>query len=307
MENESRSDRARGALVGLGVGDALGAPLEFTRRDEKPPVTQMQGGGPFGLPAGYWTDDTSMALCLGESLLASGFDLDDQLSRYLQWMEHGHLSSTGTCFDIGIQTRHALGAYRQTGQTLSTGDPNSSGNGTIMRLAPVPIAYWKDVAEAAEKSKEQSFTTHASPEAAEACFVLGAMMATAIQGATKNEILDVGEQLGPGLRSEALRRVFAGSYKVKSRDQISSSGYVVSTLEAALWAFFKTETFEDALVLAVNLGDDSDTVGAVCGELAGAHYGERGIPETWLTPLHDREMIEEMADSLFDLGATETR
>ena len=149
-EGAARQDRALGCLLGLAVGDALGTTLEFARRDSRPAVTDMVGGGPFGLPPGAWTDDTSMALCLAESLLAHGrVDPHDLMTRFVRWYRDGHNSVTGTCFDIGGATRAALERFLRTGDPLAgSTDPRSAGNGSIMRLAPVPLAYarrhWTD-------------------------------------------------------------------------------------------------------------------------------------------------------------------
>lgn len=136
-------DRYRGALLGLAAGDALGTTLEFKRSGSFVPIDDMAGGGPFGLPPGHWTDDTSMALCLAESLVERrGFDPVDQLERYLRWYRQGHLSSTGRCFDIGNTTREALHRFESTRQPYcGSTSPSSAGNGSIMRLAPVPLAF----------------------------------------------------------------------------------------------------------------------------------------------------------------------
>lgn len=292
-------DRALGAMLGLAVGDALGTPLEFTRRDTKPPVTGMRGGGPFGLKPGEWTDDTSMALCLAESLIAhaGALDPDDLMRRFGRWYREGENSVTGRCFDIGNITRSALEQFERTGETAdaSPPDPQGAGNGTLMRLAPVVLAAAPDAARAAELADAQSRTTHAAPVAHEACQLFAAMLVEAIGGATKSEVLRAREAPGD------LAPVGAGSWKRKGRRAIVSSGYVVATLEAALWCVWKTETFADAVLLAANLGDDADTVAAVTGQLAGALYGRSGILPAWLEQLAWRETIEELATRLVDL------
>ena len=153
--------RARGALLGLAVGDAIGTTVEFMPRGSFEPLTDMVGGGPFKLEAGQFTDDTSMALCLGASLLEKGFDLHDQMTRYVRWANDGYMSSNGRCFDIGIATRGALKRFQQNANPLAgSTDPNSAGNGCIMRLAPIPIRYVNQPEEAVRYSEEQARTTH---------------------------------------------------------------------------------------------------------------------------------------------------
>jgi ADP-ribosyl-[dinitrogen reductase] hydrolase len=176
--NGDISGRYRGCLLGLAVGDALGTPLEFKPPGSFTPITDMIGGGPFNLKPGQWTDDTSMALCLAESLIeCRGFNPKDQMERYVRWWKEGHLSSTGACFDIGNTTRAALSAFLKTGNPLSgPTDPRSAGNGSLMHLAPVPMFYAKDPREAIEKSGQSPRTTHGAPAAVDACRYLGALI-----------------------------------------------------------------------------------------------------------------------------------
>lgn len=186
--NSDHIRRARGCLLGLAVGDAIGTTVEFMPRGSFPKVTEMTGGGPFGLNAGEWTDDTSMALCLGASLLEKGFDLHDQIQRYTRWHRHGYMSSTGQCFDIGIATRRALNSYHSTGNPESgSTDPRSAGNGCIMRLAPVPIRYANDLQMAIHLSAEQSKTTHGALECLEASKIFGGILVRALNGVISKE------------------------------------------------------------------------------------------------------------------------
>lgn len=290
------ADRGRGCLLGLAVGDALGTTLEFSRRDSLPRQTEVTGGGPFGLRAGEWTDDTAMALALGESLAACrGFDPRDAMGRFVAWWREGAYSCTGTCFDIGVTTREALARYQRAGDPFagSTAE-DTAGNGSLMRLAPASLFALGDAAETDRLAREQSRLTHAAPQAAEACAFLAALLREAVLGADKAAVLAPRAWDG----HPAVRAVAGGSWRDKDRAAVRASGYVLHTLEAAVWAVERTESFEDALVLAVNLGEDSDTVGAVTGQLAGALYGEGGIPERWLRPLAWRERIAGLADAL---------
>lgn len=302
LEAAGVEDRTIGALVGLAVGDALGTTLEFKARDTFEPLTDMVGGGPFGLRPGQWTDDTSMALCIAASLIETGgLDLRDQLDRFVRWESRGYMSSTGTCFDIGNQTASALNAYQRTGEVPDLDlTETSSGNGSLMRLAPIPMAFASDPALAEETSRASSLTTHPSLECVEACGAYGRMIAEAIQGYSKQQILDSNRAAAPDCAAPKVRGILEGDYRQKTREQISSSGYVISTMEAALWAFMATDSFRAGALLAVNLGDDADTVGAVYGQLAGAFYGLSGIPEEWVSTLYWSEEIIAMARSLYD-------
>lgn len=294
-------DRAIGALLGLAVGDALGAALEFSRRDSKPEVRDFIGGGPFGLKPGEWTDDTSMALCLADSLIArQTLDPVDLMRRFVRWWREGENSVNGRCFDIGISTQEALADFRRTGKLagLDRTDPNRAGNGSLMRLAPVALFTAQSPDLAASFAELQSKTTHPAVVCQAACAYFARLLVEAIAGADKADVLRDRRFEETGL----VRGIAAGAWKSKSRDAISSSGYVVSTLEAALWAVGRSDSFEEALILAVNLGDDADTVGAVAGQLAGAIWGRSGIPPHWLEKLAWRGRIEERAIALLEAG-----
>lgn len=301
--------RFRGALIGLAAGDAVGAAVEFQPPGTFTPIDDMIGGGPFDLRPGEWTDDTSMALCLAESLVERrGFDARDQMERYVRWHRDGYMSSTGTCFDIGITVRAALDRFGRTGDPFAGSlDPHAAGNGSLMRLAPVPLVYSADPAAAIERSGESSRTTHATPAAVDACRYFGGLIVGAVRGASKDELL--GEMYAPadGYWSDhplhpAIETVARGSFHAKSPPEIVGSGYVVKSLEAALWAFATTVSFRDGCLAAANLGDDADTTAAIYGQIAGAYYGEQAIPAEWRTWLAHRALIERLADGLFDLS-----
>ena len=294
----------RGALLGLAAGDALGTTLEFEPPGSFRPIDDMVGGGPFGLQPGQWTDDTSMALCLAESLVErEGFDPVDQLERYVRWRRHGHLSSTGVCFDIGIQTRHALDTFERTRRPyLEPVDEESAGNGSIMRLAPVALFFARDLEQAIHYSGASSKTTHPARRCIDACRYLGAVIAAAAGGAGKEELLDERFWRWGDLHPE-IEEIARGSFKRKEPPEIKGSGFVVRSLEAALWALARSNSYREGALLAINLGDDADTTGAVFGQLAGALYGEEGIPPEWREKLALRETIERLADKLLRLAA----
>jgi len=300
-------DRYLGSLQGLAVGDALGTTLEFAKPGKFTPITDMVGGGPFSLRPGEWTDDTSMALCLAESLVEkNSFDPRDQMKRYLRWWKEGHLSHSGNCFDIGNTTRKALSQFEITQDPFSgSSDSFAAGNGSIMRLAPVPMFYSREPELAIMKSAESSRTTHGANEAIDACKYLGAIIAGALNGATKDELLSehycpIDDYWKNNPLVPKIDDIAMGSFKRKDPPDIKGTGYVVQSLEAALWAFNKGNTFEEGCLLAVNLGDDADTTGAIYGQIAGAYFGEQGIPEKWLTNLAMRPTILDLAHRLFD-------
>ena len=300
-------DRYLGSLQGLAVGDALGTTLEFAEPGTFTPITDMIGGGPFSLRPGEWTDDTSMALCLAESLVEkNGFDPQDQMERYVRWWKEGHLSHSGNCFDIGNTTRKALSQFEITQDPFSgSSDSFAAGNGSIMRLAPVPMFYSREPELAIMKSAESSRTTHGANEAIDACKYLSAIIAGAINGATKDELLSerycpIDDYWENNPLTPSIDDIARGSFKDKEPPDIRGTGYVVQSLEAALWAFNKGNTFEEGCLLAVNLGDDADTTGAIYGQIAGAYFGEQGLPQKWLTNLAMRPIILDLAHRLFD-------
>ncbi len=300
--------RFRGALLGLAAGDALGTTLEFTGPGPHG-LTDMVGGGPFRLQPGEWTDDTSIALCLAESLVTCrGFDARDQMERYLDWRDNGHLSSNGRCFDIGNTTNAALDRFARTGDPYAgSTNPFAAGNGSIMRLAPVPMAYARDAEEAIRRSAESSRTTHGATEAVDACRYFGGLIWGALNGVDKAELLSAGYCPVSGLwESEplapAVAAVAEGSFWHKQPPEIRGRGYVVDCLEAALWALAHSDTYRQGALLAANLGEDADTTAAVYGQLAGALYSEEGIPAEWRQLLALRETIEGLADGLYALA-----
>lgn len=269
-----------GAFIGLAVGDALGTTIEFSPRDSYAHVTDLVGGGPFGLAPGEWTDDTSMALCLADSLIATGGELDprDLAARFVRWWKQGENSVTGRCFDIGNATASALAAFQRHGEPVGSDNPRSAGNGGIMRQVPAVLAARGDLGRAVELSRGQSRVTHAALECLEAADLLARVLHAAIEGAGQEALAT-----GAGLPWEApkVASIAEGAWRGKPRARIASSGYVIDTLEAALWAVGTSGSFEEAVLKAVNLGDDADSVGAVAGQVAGALWGYGSIPSHW--------------------------
>ncbi|KGM40429.1 ADP-ribosylglycohydrolase [Aquabacterium sp. NJ1] len=295
MDLESRY---RGCLLGLACGDAVGTTVEFCPRGSFDPITDMVGGGPFNLKPGQWTDDTAMAICLAQSLLhRSGFDATDQMNRYLNWWRWGYPSPTGECFDIGMTVQDALLRFTATGEPIAgSTSPNTAGNGSLMRLAPVVLRFYPDLSDVLQYARLSSQTTHGAAEAVECCSVLAEVIANALSGMdSKSNVLSVAQG---GLTSSAVISIAQADYLSKSRDQIQGSGYCVASLEAALWSFATTESFEAAILAAANLGDDADTTAAIAGQIAGAFYGVDNIPLHWRGQLYMSEDIDAMARGL---------
>lgn len=303
------ASKFRGALLGLALGDALGTTLEFSARDSKPRVTELIGGGPFNLKPGQWTDDTSMALCLAHSLIRCEESvLADQIKLYWYWWREGAFSVNGECFDIGNTVMSALHKY-ETEKTVYAGStsPDTAGNGSLMRLAPAALFAFSSPKEVARICGDSSRTTHGAVEAVDACRYFGVLIHGAVRGVPKHKLTtelytptkgmwDGRTALAPAVVGAALN-----AHK-KTRDQIKSSGYVIDTLEAAIWAFHHTDNFEDGAILAVNLAGDADTVGAVYGQLAGAYYGEMQINPEWIRGLAKFHIFYLYADKLLRFG-----
>lgn len=290
-----------GTLVGLAAGDAIGTTVEFKPRGTFPPVTDMVGGGPFNLKVGQWTDDTSMALCLADSIIKNGFDCHDQMIRYCDWWKNGYMSSTGKCFDIGFTTSWALDTFLDRDDEFGSADDSdgASGNGGLMRIAPVIMAYHNHV-DFYEYVLDCTRTTHASPKCLDASILFSKIVARAYQSEDKHSIL-VGHDLTLCI-TEEINDINCGKYLSMKYEELNGSGYVINSLITALWCFYHTDNFKDAILMAVNVGDDADTVGAICGQIAGAYYGLDGIPPEWVNKLHEKDMLLRMSEELYVIG-----
>ena len=305
-------DRVRGAFFGNLIGDALGAPVEFQERDSYPEVRDMIYCDTFNLPAGSFTDDGSMMLCLAASLAnTKGIqDPANVLSHYLAWYLEGYMSVSGELFDIGRTTREALEDFRTTGRIVAgTNAAFQAGNGSVMRIAPIPIMVgMQTLSKAWAAGEESSKTTHTNPEAVWGCGLWTVLTGMAIRGLTKEHMLAFFEDIPHSYVGSIARyglawdSVVRKEFLTKQRSDIRSTGYVVHTVEAALWAFFGTETFEEGLIRVVALGADTDTVGAVFGILAGAYYGVGAIPDRWMSALQSRQMVEDVWEDLWEVA-----
>ena len=291
-------DRYLGCLLGLAVGDAIGTTVEFSRRGSFAPVTDMDRRRALRAPAGP-VDRRHVDGALPRRRawsIVGGFDPVDQMERYCAWQEQGYLSATGTCFDIGNTVAAALRRYRDTANPWSgSADPRSAGNGALMRLAPVPMYFAASFERAVHFAAESSRTTHAAPEALDSARLFGAQLRAALAGAPKEEIL-AGAGFAPS--EPAVRAIAECAWAAKAEGDVRGTGYVVASLEAALWCFAHADSYGAAVLRAVNLGDDADTTAAICGQLAGAFYGVSAIPTPWREKLAMRDEIEDFAGQL---------
>ena len=302
-------DCYRGSLVGLAVGDALGTTVQRAKSQHRKPGSSIVGGGPFRLKPGERTDETSMALCLAESLITKGtFDPADQMQCYLKWLMYNDMSVNGGSFDVGLAVRNALRNFEKSGGPYSgETNPFFACNGSIMRLAPVPLFYAANPAEAIEKSGLSSRITHQKPAVIDGCRYLGALIVGAVNGASKEELL--GKRYSPVAGyweqhplTPQIDEIASGSFKRSGWPEIKGGNQVTESLETALWAFYHSSSFETGCVRGVYLGDDPNTIGAVYGQIAGAFYGYRGIPPMMRRKIVLRQMIESIAERLFELS-----
>lgn len=297
---KERKNKAFGSFFGLIIGDALGAAVEFKKRDSFPKLEDMRSGGPNALETGCWTDDSSMALCLAESLSEKGYDLKNQCHKYLKWYQEGYLSSTGECFSIGANTAKSL-EYFAENKELPPPRDRAAGNGSLMRLAPVPIYFKNDFEKAIDFSGKSSLTTHNNQMAVDSCRYFGGLLQQFINSRIQMKIFkqkvlkDTAADLN--LDQRVIKAV-EGAFNKKRKD-IKSDGFVINTLEASLWSFINSDSFEKAVLKAANLGGDADTVAAVTGQLAGAYYGYNSIPKKWLNKLKHLELIQKTAENLY--------
>lgn len=261
--------KMKGMLWGLLVGDALGSPIQFSGKDSHPWITEMVPCQVFGVGPGYWTDDGSMTLCVMDSVVRmGGYDLQDIGNTFVKWLFEGYLSSQeGKSFDIGAATAHGVSSIRLG--SLKNGSEGSQGNGSIMRFAPSYLLA-RSLGQR-QIIHEVSDLTHSSSAVRKVCDEFEAVMDEHLEG----------------------RRTERGPDRELVRALVPNSGWCVNTLAAALWAFKTTESFEEGMIAAVNLGGDSDSIGAVYGQIAGAYYGFEAIPSRWVAAMKDREMLNE--------------
>ena len=294
----SLNQKFEGCLYGAIVGDALGGPYEFKDRGSYKATIKYNTGGSFNLRKGEWTDDTSMALCAINSIIEhKGVDYIDLMKKWNMWYKDGYMSSRSVCYDIGMTTSRSLMLYEHTKELFSgPSHPRYSGNGGIMRFAPIAVyCYNKNKDEQLKLGEDYSSLTHPSPICKYSARLLMKVLQTIFKNPTmtKTQIIHAVNQ--DGLTDE-MKEIIVGALS-KTEDQISTSGFVVHSLEAALWSFLKTNTFIDGLYMLINMGEDTDTVGAIYGQIAGAYYGKDGIDKYYIENLYKYDFLKETIDT----------
>lgn len=299
-ENDPLLNSFLGCILGAACGDAFGAVLEFQPRDDENILTDMSSGGIHHVSKGEWTDDTAMLLCLMQSLIDKGFDLHDQTNNYIKWYKEGFMSTRKHIFDIGITTRIALDFYIKNKEFRDTTDEKNSGNGSIMRLAPIPI-YFKDYQETLYYAEKSSIPTHQSDLSKDGCLLLAALINLIVHSNIKDkkELLFSEKIKSIPFKTEQFKNVVTFDFLNLSYDNIPNSGFVLDTLISAIWCFYHTDNYKDSIIKSANLGGDSDTIACVCGQLSGAFYGFNDIPKIWLKFLHSNEIIFNMTKELY--------
>jgi ADP-ribosyl-[dinitrogen reductase] hydrolase len=279
-------ERFHGALLGLAIGDALAAATQYRRPGTFAPVGDLLGGGPFDLPRGAWSDDTSMALCLAESLLERGdFDARDQMERYRLWQQQGHLSATGQCVGITASTARALAMSQWRRQMFfGSHDPDQLDPEALSRVAPVVMFYFAVSGLAVDQAAEAARTTCQAPGVLESCRTLARAVYAALSGHPKQAVMAFASQV-PAISGSA-------------RGGKAGPATAPEVLAVAFEAFGGTDTFRDAVLRAANAGGSSDVAAAVCGQLAGAYYAVGAIPALWRNSLIQKALLEVCADRL---------
>ncbi len=293
-------EKILGSLLGLNVGDALGAPFEFKKRGSFEFLGEYSSGGEFNLPRGYWTDDSSLALCIVDSILdKKKIDYKNHMNLYLKWWKDGLNSSTGTCFDIGNTTKKSLERFCKNKVVFAGEETDSATNGAIMRMAPIILFHHDNLNCAIEASILESKLTHGNPECVEACIVLSYVLYMILAGKNKKEIFRF-HHLERKLQTR-FNNILNSNFIENQYEHLSALGMAYETLISALYAFLKYETYIDGLKFLINLGDDTDTVAAVYGQMAGAYYGIGGIPENLLHDLYNSKNLEKRYEHFWEI------
>ncbi len=312
MKDAKLKDQILGGILGLAVGDALGVPVEFKSRESlrRNPVTDMIGRGTHNQPPGTWSDDTSLTLCLLESLTSRTVDYADIMKRFLSWIDEGKYTAHDEVFDVGIATRKALQRFKNGAEPIQCGGKSEydNGNGSMMRILPLAFYLHTIDEKSVDVIHDVSSLTHAHRRSHIACGIYLMIAESLLEALDLKIAIDSGLEKAEeyyGNKKEyaedlkPYKRLFKNGFERLPEREIKSSGYVVDTLEAALWCLLNTGNYRDCVLKAVNLGEDTDTVAAVAGGLAGMLYRVSGIPKEWLNQLARRDYIEKLCEDFY--------
>ena len=303
-------EKVKAVMVGHAIGDALGVPVEFSTREEleNDPVINMKGYGTYHVPAGCWSDDTSMSLCTLEILGKYGLDYNRIMENFGKWYHENKFTPTGVTFDVGTTCSQAINSYffgRLSAVECGERGERSNGNGSLMRIHPVVLYLAnKDMAieEKIEIIHTVSALTHGHDRSKIGCGIYAFVLLNLLKNPSIDSVTDGLHKAAAFYKGKTefcyYNRLVEKNFIITKRKDIESSGYVVHTLEAAIWCLLTTKNYKDAVLKAVNLGDDTDTVAAVTGGLAGALYGYDAIPKEWRNKLIKREYIENLCNEL---------
>lgn len=311
MTTSNNNEIYKAALFGVAVGDALGVPVEFSSRAQLQanPVTTMMGYGTFNQPPGTWSDDSSMTFCLAEAL-TKPFDLNEIAQNFVAWATKNYWTAHNELFDIGIATLKAIGHLQRGVPPQMAGGAGdlSNGNGSLMRILPL-VFYIKDkpLEERFDIIQQVSSITHRHIRSVVACFYYLEFARHLLEGLDKYQAYQQLQQDLPDQLSQfevspdeikRLSRLLKDDISILPENEIQSSGYVLHTLEASIWSFLTTNNYRDAVLVAINLGEDTDTTGAVVGGLAALAYGFDNVPAEWVEVIARKEDIEELAERM---------
>jgi len=303
------NEKMKAGIMGFAVGDALGVPVEFLNRDllQRRPLKEMIGYGSHKVPEGTWSDDTSLMIAAMDSIKENGdVNFDDIMYKFTEWVNYAKYTATDELFDIGISTSKAISNFKRGEKPTNCGTKgiNENGNGSLMRI--LPFVYYLKFSNFSEEEKtilinQASALTHAHEISQLGCKIYADYVTLLLDGVDKVKALDLLKEIDYNKyysndSIKVYQRILKGDLKSLDIDQIRSSGYVVDSLEASLWCTVKNDTYEDAVVAAINLGEDTDTIGAITGSLNGIIYGKNNIPERWLNKLRKKDYLEELSN-----------
>ena len=307
-------ERMEAGILGFAIGDALGVPIEFSNRYilEQNPVKEMIGYGSHNVPEGTWSDDTSLLIATIDSIYEhNSINYNDIMNKFVEWLDYAKYTATDKVFDIGNTTRKALLNYKNGHNPINCGPKEvyDNGNGSLMRI--LPFVYYLKVnnfsqGEQVSIINQASSLTHGHEISCLGCKIYADYISLLLDGIDKNIAYQLikknnYEQYFSKESINEYNRILFSDLSKLLKSEIKSTGYVVDTLEASIWCTLNNDTFEDALVSAINLGGDTDTIGAICGSMNGIIYGKNSIPKRWIVKLRKREELEKLSFTFVDL------